>query len=200
MSILSDAHDKFYLLFFISFLWLCLSVFLTLIKKIEVFHQKNYFFMLMGVIIMSFFYFATLELLNMTEEDRVFFIYVMAIVWFADSGAYIGGKLLGSHKMSPVISPNKTIEGAISAMLFVLLYATVASFFIKSDNQINFIIVSMISAFVSIYGDLLASLIKRKSRADDTGSIFPGHGGMLDRLDSTIASVVIFMFLYQWIL
>jgi phosphatidate cytidylyltransferase len=194
-----DSHDKFYLLFFLSVIWTMFSIYLTFTKNTKKFSNTNITHILLGVVVMSGFYFAILELLQKTNDNRILFLYVVAIVWFADSGAYIGGKIFGKHKFSPLISPNKTIEGLLFALFFVLLYATPLSFYL-SDQPVKFIVASLISAFISVYGDLLVSLIKRKANAKDSGVFLPGHGGILDRLDSSFASVLIFIFLYYWVL
>ena len=108
------------------------------------------------------------------------------LVWIADIGAYVSGKNFGKHKLAPKVSPGKTIEGVIGALLFTSIYG----FFIASWlNQawLPFVLVFPVLTVISIIGDLFASLLKRHGNIKDSGFLLPGHGGFLDRFDSLIA-------------
>jgi len=114
------------------------------------------------------------------------------IPWICDSGAYYGGRFLGKHKFAPVISPNKTWEGAISGALTSVVGGIVFSFTLLKNE--NFIFVVSVALFIGILGqagDLVESLIKRNAGVKDSGKLFPGHGGILDRSDSVIISVAV---------
>ncbi len=118
---------------------------------------------------------------------------VMAVVWIADTAAYFSGRLFGERKLAPNISPGKTWEGVGGAFAAVALYAGILIFFGDTASlSIGpfWLIPSslMLSAF-SIVGDLFESLIKRNAGLKDSGSILPGHGGILDRIDSLTAAL-----------
>jgi phosphatidate cytidylyltransferase len=118
-----------------------------------------------------------------------YLIYGLALAWVADSGAYFAGKRWGRHKLAPSVSPGKTIEGALGAVVLVLLYAILSSFYFELQGQVrtSFIILGLILVPVSILGDLFESLLKRHSGFKDSGTLLPGHGGVMDRIDSLTA-------------
>lgn len=125
-----------------------------------------------------------------------FFVLIFAIPWMADSGAFFVGTLLGKHKLCPKISPKKTVEGAVGGIVICILSAVAMGFIFRfliiPDIKVHFvplIIIGACDAVLSIVGDLSFSLIKRSLNIKDYGNIFPGHGGMLDRLDSIIFTV-----------
>ena len=122
-----------------------------------------------------------------------FFCTVFALPWMADAGGFFIGATMGKHKLCPNISPKKTVEGAVGGVVFcfiaAMLIGLIFQFIIMPDAKINFrslALLGLIDAPVSILGDLSFSLIKRSLKIKDYGSIFPGHGGMLDRFDSII--------------
>ena len=117
----------------------------------------------------------------------------MMIAWLSDTGAYFIGRALGKHKLAPLISPKKSVEGAIGGLIAVLIY--VGGFCLLAGNARALIImlpVGAILTLVGIYGDLLESWFKRCADVKDSGNILPGHGGVFDRVDSlsAILSVV----------
>ncbi|MDO4748990.1 MAG: phosphatidate cytidylyltransferase [Eubacteriales bacterium] len=119
-------------------------------------------------------------------------IFVLAIPWLSDTGAYFTGMLLGKHKLCPEISPKKTVEGAIGGTICGMLCSVAIGFIFMwaydsvTINFVPLIIVGIINPIISIFGDLTFSIIKRACGIKDYGSIMPGHGGMLDRFDSII--------------
>lgn len=113
--------------------------------------------------------------------------FIMAFL--SDTGAYFAGRTLGQHKLAPVISPNKTVEGVVGgilgATLGMVIYALVLGFFF--DLQVNYIyavIYGILGSLGAVFGDLCFSVIKRQTGIKDYGNLIPGHGGVLDRFDS----------------
>ncbi len=122
-----------------------------------------------------------------------YFVPVFLLPWMADAGGFFIGAAFGKHKLCPNISPKKTVEGAVGGFVFCILSAVcmgvVFKLWIMPEANINFfalILLGAIDAPLSILGDLSFSLIKRSLNIKDYGSIFPGHGGMLDRFDSIV--------------
>lgn len=134
-----------------------------------------------------------LVLLHQSEPSSV--LLVFCLVWAADTGAYFAGRRFGKRKLAPSISPGKSWEGVIGGLLFSLLFVYVWSVMagMPQAEQLSFIIIAMIAVMVSIYGDLLESVFKRVSGIKDSGQLLPGHGGIMDRLDSITAAGPIFM-------
>ncbi len=118
----------------------------------------------------------------------------LCIVWAADSGAYFAGRRFGRNKLSPRISPNKTIEGLIGGVVAGMLLALVAAPFAgASAKQLPYIaIVAIWTILFSVVGDLFESLLKRHVGVKDSGHLIPGHGGVLDRIDSVLAALPVF--------
>ena len=130
---------------------------------------------------------------------RVFYgtemtMYFLILIWAADISAYFAGKKWGTTQLAPEISPGKTVAGLYGALLAGFLCPIILSlgygfeFMIASD----FVLLSVLTVLISIYGDLFFSVVKRQRGVKDSGSILPGHGGILDRIDSMIAAVPFF--------
>jgi phosphatidate cytidylyltransferase len=108
------------------------------------------------------------------------------IVWLADIGAYFVGSRFGKHKLAPSISPGKSIEGAIGGLVIVGI--VVGLIF----HSIPMIFLALLTVIISIIGDLFESFMKRRQGVKDSGKILPGHGGILDRIDSLISAAPLF--------
>ncbi len=127
---------------------------------------------------------------------------VCLLVWSADSGAYFAGKRFGKRKMAPSVSPNKTVEGLIGG----LFSAVIVTLFAAESLDVPFpslpilAVVGLITSFASVLGDLAESMFKRVAGVKDSGRILPGHGGILDRIDSLTAAFPVFTVLYFWLI
>lgn len=121
-------------------------------------------------------------------------IFILMIIMAADVGAYFFGKRFGKIALASRVSPKKTREGFVGGMIIAAGVAFVGGFFFHLSllQHVFFVILGFVSALFSALGDLTVSLLKRMSGIKDTGKIFPGHGGVLDRLDSVAAATVIF--------
>ena len=150
--------------------------------------------------------------------DALYFIFlILGFAWGGDSAAYFAGRAFGKHKLAPVVSPNKTIEGAVGGVMgSMLLGVVVTACYTALHGQLvgvpldtlgwrYYVVVVLLGGFGSllgIVGDLLASVIKRQCGIKDYGTIFPGHGGIMDRFDSVlfiapfVAMVVTAVFYY----
>lgn len=120
-------------------------------------------------------------------------LYVFILVWATDTGAYFVGRSMGKRKLAPKVSPGKTLEGFIGGVIVAVVISFIAYFtgFI-SINLTSFIMSSLFAIFASALGDLTESMFKREAGIKDSGNLIPGHGGILDRIDSLTAAVPIF--------
>ena len=130
---------------------------------------------------------------------------VLAFVWIADIAAYFAGRAFGRHKLAPEISPGKTWEGAAGALVATSIYAIICvmvspqlSAIVKGGSWVLCLAVAALLCAVSVIGDLFESLMKRQSGVKDSGTLLPGHGGVLDRIDSitsTLPTAAFFFYL-----
>jgi phosphatidate cytidylyltransferase len=118
----------------------------------------------------------------------------LLLVWGADTAAYFTGKRFGKVKLSPQISPNKTIAGVYGAIGCGALLAGVAGWLldVRGVALVALIALGLVTVLASVIGDLFESLIKRQAGVKDSGTLFPGHGGMFDRLDGVFAAMPVF--------
>lgn len=125
-------------------------------------------------------------------------LYVCLLVWGADSGAYFFGRALGKHKLAPKVSPGKSWEGALGGVLtsgiiaVLFLQLAPANMFGRELATTPFIVLSVMTVAVSILGDLAESMFKRQAGIKDSSNLIPGHGGVLDRIDSLTAAIPVF--------
>ncbi|UAM98588.1 phosphatidate cytidylyltransferase [Polaribacter litorisediminis] len=132
------------------------------------------------------------------HEDRFhpyLMIGILSIIWINDSFAFLIGKNFGKNKLFPSVSPKKTIEGFFGGLVFSLIGALLISKFNVDFSMTNWLIIGLIVSSMGTIGDLVESKFKRQAGIKDSGNIMPGHGGILDRLDSLLF-VAPFVYLY----
>lgn len=127
-----------------------------------------------------------------TNNGIEWFLCLLAVVFSGDIGAFIFGTQFGKTKIAPQLSPNKSLEGALGGLLFSTISACLFSLFLPNTPLYVFIFCGLLGGFFGQIGDFFESLIKRVSGVKDSGSIMPGHGGILDRLDGVLLSAPLF--------
>ncbi len=134
------------------------------------------------------------------NEGAYLVLCVMALVWAADSGAYFTGRSIGKTKLMPEVSPKKTYEGMYGGIVLAIVVMYLAKHYnfysVFAQDELSFLVAAFGAIIFSVFGDLMESMLKRLVGIKDSGKIFPGHGGMLDRIDSQLAAVPVFMGLY----
>lgn len=139
---------------------------------------------------------ALADLHGRTPHGPELALFIFVLMWAADSGAYFAGKSFGKHKLAPRVSPGKTWEGVAGGLAASAVLAVFAGqwFGLHAERLALFVALALACAVISIVGDLFFSLLKRQQNLKDTGHLFPGHGGILDRIDSLLAAVPVFVF------
>lgn len=181
------------------------GIFLIILMPVVLYHDKNVynvkdaFYLLGGILFLG----ISMSLFNLYRiVDIKIFIFLFLITIVTDTYAYITGKLIGKKKLLENISPNKTWEGTIGGSIIATFICTVY-YFTVINSQSSMLKISLVVLFLSIigqFGDLFFSAIKRTYGVKDFSNLMPGHGGVLDRLDSIIFVMLAFTFLMEVIL
>ena len=159
------------------------------------------FFGVVYVAVMLSFIYLTRSL-----PDGKFLVWLIFLCsWGCDTCAYCVGMLIGKHKMAPVLSPKKSVEGAVGgvvgAALLGAVYAAVVGSHLEAENPvITYAIICAVGALISMVGDLAASAIKRNHNIKDYGTLIPGHGGIMDRFDSVIFTAPVIYYLSMFMM
>ncbi len=180
-----------------------ISIIILILPTIFTSHSKKYdiedALYLLGSVFFLGISFNSLIALRINGLNYLWFVFLITV--FTDTFAYITGRLIGVHKMAPNVSPKKTWEGFIGGTLFGTFIGTVfyCTAFDYSGSLLTLVIITMILSIIGQLGDLLFSSIKRHFDVKDFGNIMPGHGGVLDRLDSILLVVIAYSFLSLYI-
>ena len=193
-AIMGRAENEFIIL-----LALILFVLMIYMFAVAVFTKGAVSFSTFAAAFVMVFYitvaFSALSILRTVSGDVIGFLYVGLVIigaWISDVFAYFTGVLFGKHKLIPEVSPKKTVEGSVGAIvfttLFMLLYGFIAS--LVTDVTPNYLVLAISGPVLSVVGqigDLFASVVKRERGVKDYGTLMPGHGGIMDRFDSILA-------------
>ena len=166
--------------------------------------QRNLIWLISGVTIHLGFFASLYFLINqdgpallyfgMDITNRAALLIMVLISVLMDTLAFFGGKKFGQSKLLQNDSPNKTVEGFLIAMTIAPLIILVLTFSLIEKNFYQYVILILVSSFVAVIGDAVISLFKRVAEVKDTSNLIPGHGGLLDRIDSHLATIPIFIF------
>jgi len=143
--------------------------------------------------------FGALGRLHTMPEGGAWVLLAMWFAWASDTGGYFAGRYLGTRKLAPRVSPAKTIEGSIGGLLGALSGAFAAHFgFLPSLPLLDAVVLALVAGAMGQMGDLVESLVKRSTRVKDSGSLLPGHGGMLDRVDALMFTATACLLYLLW--
>jgi phosphatidate cytidylyltransferase len=127
--------------------------------------------------------------LAMVRLEPLVVLLVLVLVWIADTAAYFVGRAWGRRRLAPSISPGKTWEGAAGGLIGAMLYVIIVAMSTDPGAWLALVVTALLLGMVSIVGDLFESAVKRQAGVKDSGSLLPGHGGILDRIDSATAAL-----------
>jgi len=190
----------FYLLLTISALWWCYAVWLLQrysahVLQCEAQGEVTQFSLsalpVIGIVLLVPTWIAMVVLHSISPY---WLLLMMVLIWGADTGAYFAGRAFGKRKLAPQVSPGKSWEGVAGAMAMTVVVALVGGVLLDVSGAALFglVILSLITVAFSIVGDLIESLMKRRVGVKDSGTLLPGHGGVLDRIDSLTAAAPVF--------
>ena len=159
---------------------------------------NSYAIFLLGVVIIYAFYYAIISLkMNVSSQIILLSFFV---IWAVDVGAYFAGKQFGKTKLASYVSPGKTWEGVFGGILLSAIIAYFGLIFIEPQTNISYFALSIVLSVIgalSIFGDLFESFLKRQVGMKDSSQLLPGHGGVLDRMDSIILAMPLFLLVWQ---
>lgn len=179
-------YSKYIILFALIVLLL-----LVVLKKNKITFD-NIGYILVGVLYIGF-GFSTMVEIRYIENGFIITLFILFTTWASDTGAYFSGKYFGKDKLWPAISPKKTIQGSIGGIFSSILVAIIFNYIFVLNNYLIIIIVGILISLFGQLGDLVESALKRSKNVKDSGSLLPGHGGILDRFDSLL---LIFLIIY----
>jgi len=193
-----------FLLLSLPVIFLAIMIVLSFSKNNQ-WWQNDYFKGALAFILLPALYVSLVSVRNQGYLEGDFYyggklvLFMLLLIWAADIGAFITGKLFGKNKLAKV-SPNKTWEGAIGGLFFTCLvgWSGISALGLNVANSIEYMIIILMIGIASVFGDLFESALKRAANIKDSGNLLPGHGGLLDRLDSTITVAPIFYLSFSY--
>ena len=159
------------------------------------YQDRKLLFASLAILSLSFAFFAIADMMLANDNGAWWVLGMFAVIWGADAAAFFTGRRFGKKKLAPRISPGKTVEG-VKGSLFVIFAFSLVSGTIVWDNSYSqillWVLVCLITASFSVVGDLFVSMNKRITGVKDSGRLLPGHGGVLDRIDSTLSAAPVY--------
>ncbi|MGH7217069.1 MAG: phosphatidate cytidylyltransferase [Nitrospiraceae bacterium] len=138
---------------------------------------------------------GTLSMTRLLPQGEWLIFFLLLVTWASDTGAYYVGTLFGRHRLAPTISPKKTVEGLVGGFFSAIIVAYAARWwFLPELSSLDCLILATLLTITGLWGDLAESAMKRSAGMKDSGGILPGHGGMLDRLDSLLFTAPVFYY------
>jgi len=187
-------------LLYVAFAWwlLAFALVITHPKAVSIW-GSSVVRLIMGIVIIVPMWIGFVQIKSYPFSDYLI-MFVMFVVWGADVGAYFAGRRFGKHKLAPNVSPGKTWEGVFGGLATTLLIAFLAGLFLEDKTSLSLsaqqwailFLVTLLVTAVSVVGDLIESMVKRHRGIKDSSNLLPGHGGVMDRIDSMTAALPVF--------
>ena len=184
LYLLKEHFSDFILL--VGILWMFAIASILLYPTGEFLYKNQWFVGVLGLVIMLGAW-VSLNMLRAHEQGALWLVWLFVLTTSTDVGAYFVGKAFGKNRLATELSPGKTWEGALGGCIIATLICTPVLVFWQSYSLLSALLLTVVLVCVSVFGDLFESLLKRVSGVKDSGTILPGHGGVLDRIDSVIA-------------
>ena len=198
--LLPRAWDP-YLLAVATIWWLVLALVLWRIDRISTVLGAQPTLIPVGLLVLLAPWLGIVALHGVADTGPWMVLSLFMLIWIADSAAYFAGRRWGRRKLAPVLSPGKTLAGLYGGLAGAAIWGLVLvfSFELAPKSGVLLILVCAFAALLSVVGDLFESLLKRQRGLKDSGSLLPGHGGVLDRIDSMTAAAPIFALGMLWL-
>ncbi len=176
-------------------LWWLLALMMLLRYRPESSPAPRPWKLLFGVLVLAPAWFTLVAVHRAGANGPALTLFLLVLIWVADTGAYFSGRRFGRIRLAPAISPGKTREGVYGALIGAALCGFVLQWLLaaRSGDLPSLIGFCLLLALVSVAGDLFESLMKRQAGVKDSGRLLPGHGGMLDRIDSLVAAAPVYL-------
>ena len=171
------------------------SIILWLLATYPRHQERRFLFVSLTVLSLSFAIFAISDLMLTVDNGALWILGMFGVIWIADAAAYFTGRRFGARKLAPRISPGKTIEGLKGSLFVIFAFGLASGTILWEDSYgriLLWVLVCLIVAAFSVIGDLFISMNKRIVGVKDSGKLLPGHGGILDRIDSTLSAAPIY--------
>lgn len=189
------------ILYAVSVYWIVAVLFIIIANRKEVVVTEKVGLstmllnLLAGVLILGGAFIGIVAMQGVGGYGENYILVLLILIWVADSSAYFSGKAFGKHKLAANVSPGKTWEGVVGGMLATTLVAYIIGLYLKLDSTLIlfFVLTAVVSIGFSIVGDLVESLFKRRAGVKDSSQLLPGHGGILDRIDSLLSAAPLFL-------
>ena len=189
-----DLRSLFLVL--VSVWWLIVTAGLLFRRReLALMQRLRPYVLLLGGLVLVSAWLAIVMLHGSESHGPKLVLFLFVLIWIADSGAYFAGRAFGRRKLSPFVSPGKTWEGAVGALVGAVVAALLlsASGWVDGVRLVMLSLLCLLVTLVSIGGDLWESRLKREAGVKDSGKLLPGHGGVLDRIDSLLAAAPVFV-------
>ncbi len=187
-------------LLYMAFAWWVIAfILVALHPKLKNLWGSEVVRLLMGLAILLPMWVGFVQIKSYPFNDYLI-MYVMFVVWGADVGAYFAGRTFGKHKLAPTVSPGKTWEGVYGGLAVTFLMALGGGYVLENNTGLSLsgsqwvllVVLTLAITFVSVVGDLIESMVKRHRGIKDSSNLLPGHGGVMDRIDSMTAALPMF--------
>lgn len=172
------------------------ALFFLFDKKNKPVDSLSKYVYLIGYIILPFVLITKIPFVENSYNPNII-LSIFILIWVNDTFAFLVGKTFGKHKLFEKVSPKKTIEGFVGGFIFSIVAGIILAQFLMLQSYIHWIFIAVLASFFGTLGDLVESKFKRIANVKDSGNIMPGHGGVLDRLDSIIFVAPIVFLFYQ---